>query len=210
MHDIDRSFMEAESESFEFTGEAEGEGEVFNEAEIEELASELLTVSNEGELDQFLGDLIKKAGQAVGKFVKGPVGKSIGGLLKGAAKNLLPMAGAALGNMVVPGLGGMIGGKLASAAGSAMGLELEGLSQEDQQFEVAKQFVRLAGDCAKTALAHPGKPPLLAARDGMMKAAQRFAPGLLGEAGPQASMATAGGQSGRWIRRGNRIVLYGV
>lgn len=209
MHDIDRSFMEAESESFEFTGEAEGE--VFGEAEVEELASELLTISNESELDQFLGDLIKKAGHAVGHFVKGSVGKSVGGLLKGAAKHLLPMAGSALGNLVVPGLGGMIGGNLASAAGSALGLELEGLSQEDQQFEVAKQFVRLAGDCAKTALADPGKPPLVAAREAMMKAAQRFAPGLLNEVGPQSGAASgAARQSGRWVRRGNRIVLYGV
>ena len=53
----------------------------------------LLGVANEEELDHFLGDLIKKAGRAVGKFVKSPVGKAIGGVLKTAAKTALPLAG---------------------------------------------------------------------------------------------------------------------
>ena len=41
-----------------------------------ELAAELLGVASEAELDRFLGDLIKKAGRAVGQFVKSPVGNS--------------------------------------------------------------------------------------------------------------------------------------
>jgi len=44
-----------------------------------------------------LGNLIKKVGGAVGKFVKSPVGKAIGGVLKGVAKKALPIAGGALG-----------------------------------------------------------------------------------------------------------------
>jgi hypothetical protein len=207
MHDIDRSFMETDSEGFEFSNDEEWSGsEVFSEHEVEQLASELLSLSSEDELDHFLGNLIKRAGSAVGKLVKGPLGSQIGSMLKGLASKALPLAGAALGNMIVPGLGGMIGGKLASAAGSAFGLEVEGLSQEDQHFEIAKQFVRLAGDTTKNALAAPGKPPPLAAKDAMMLAAQRFAPGLL-----QMSAASPGrGNSGRWVRRGNKIVIYGV
>src|SRR5436305_5803637 len=156
MHDLDRTqnFFESdyeayESDQFEFMDEGESyegsdmEGEL-DEVEEAELAAELLEITDEEELDQFLGSLIKKAVPAVTKFFKSPIGQKLGGLLKGAAKKLLPMAGAALGNLVAPGVGGAIGGQLASKAGSMLGLEIEGLSAEDQQFEVARQFVRFA------------------------------------------------------------------
>lgn len=209
MHHWDRTLMEFQPESDEFMEEEVwGEGElVFSEEEIEQLASELLAVSNEGELDHFLGGLIKKAGRAVGKFVKSPVGRQLGGLLKGFAKKALPIAGSALGNLIAPGIGGAIGGKLASAAGSAFGLETEGLSEEDQQFEIAKQFVRLAGDATKTAVSAPAAAnPMAVARQAMARAVQRHAPGY----GSGPAPAASGQQSGRWVRRGNRIVLYGV
>src|SRR5262245_3766691 len=102
MHDIDRTQMEFspelsgfETEQFEFLGEQEWGGEIFGEAVLTEadeveLATELLEVSDEAELDQFLGNLIKRAGGAVGKFVSSPVGQAIGGVLKAAAKKALP------------------------------------------------------------------------------------------------------------------------
>jgi len=100
MHDIDRVRLETQFETetleaqpfpaelFEFA-EAEapfqGEtGEVFGETEQMELASELLEITNEAELDRFLGDLISRAGKAVGRFVSSPEGKALGGVLKGA------------------------------------------------------------------------------------------------------------------------------
>jgi hypothetical protein len=238
MHDIDRSFLETETEtyenSFELSGEGEGEGEagyemgqegeayegesfageayegesfedeVLGEGEVERLAAELLSLNSEHELDRFLGSLIKKVGRAAGQFVKSPLGQQLTGALKNVAKKALPIAGAALGNMIVPGVGGMIGGNLASKAGSLFGLELEGLSNEDQQFEVAKQFVRLAADASKNALsAAAAQPAPQAVQQGLTEAAQRFAPGML-------QPRSTGASSGRWVRRGNRIVLYGV
>jgi hypothetical protein len=208
MHDIDRSYMENDQESFPFQAE-DGpgqmeDGEVLSDGEVEQLAAELLSISNERDLDHFLGSLIKKAGSALGKFANSSLGKQIGGALKGIAKRALPIAGAALGNMIVPGLGGAIGGKLAGAAGSMFGLEVEGLSQEDQQFEVAKQFVRLAADTTKNALNAPTSNPVAAAQAALTQAAQRFAPGLLtGAMGRRAS-------SGRWYRRGGNIVIVGA
>lgn len=168
---------------------------------------ELLSVSNEEELNYFLGNLIKKAGSAIGSVVRSPIGQALGGVLKQVAKKALPIAGAALGNMLVPGVGGAIGSKLASAAGSMFGLELEGLSQEDREFEVAKQFVRLAGGATSHALraAQQGVDAQQAVRDAVAQAAARYAPGLL------SGGSIAGGRmSGRWIRRGNKIVLLGV
>lgn len=63
-----------ESEHFEF-GQSES-GEVFNESEMMELTAELLEVTNEAELDRFLGGLIRRVGGAIGKVVKSPIGQA--------------------------------------------------------------------------------------------------------------------------------------
>ena len=171
---------EAEYESHEqFLGEIGAEA-VFDEVHEMELAGELLEVSNEAELEYFLGKLIKGAGKAIGGFVKSPIGKALGGALKSVAKKALPIAGSALGNLVLPGVGGAIGGKLASAAGNLFGLELEGLSPQDREFEVARRFVRFAGAAAgKAARTPPSIAPMKAAKVAVVSAARRHAPGLL-------------------------------
>ena len=179
-----------------------------------ELAAGLLEVQNEQELDRFLGNLVSRAGQAVGRFVSSPTGQALGGLLKGAAKQALPIAGAALGGYVGGPAGARIGGQLASAAGQMFGLELEGLSSEDREFEVAKGFVRFAGEAVKNATASAaGADPRATATAAAVAAARRYAPGLLtpttGGADGPAGIAGRG-RSGRWIRRGNRIVLFGA
>ena len=103
MHDIDRIQLETDSEWRWRTtnpGSPAGCGEtgdVFGEAEEMELASQLMEVSNEQELDQFLGDLIRRAGRALGGFVSSPDGQAIGGILKGAARQILPHAAGAVG-----------------------------------------------------------------------------------------------------------------
>ena len=220
MHDLDRTQLESEfqfgeGESFEFGNEDEGEvyGEyqegVFSEAEEMELASELLGITTEAELDQFIGSLIKRAGSAVGKIVRSPIGRALGGALKGVAKVALPVAGKALGTFVGGPVGGMIGGKLASAASGALGLELEGLSQEDREFESARTFVRLAGEAARTAAkASPAAPPVQAAQQALAGAAQKHAPGLL--QGAAGATRGRGARSGRWIRRGGTIIVFGA
>lgn len=223
MHNIDRTQMEYspemeayEQEQFEY-GETEWGGEtgVFNETEAMELASELLGVTSEGELDRFLGDLIRKAGQAVGQFVKSPVGQQLGGFLKGAAKKALPMVGSAVGGYFGGPSGAQMGSQVASTASQIFGLELEGLSQEDQEFEAAKSFVHFAGEAAKNAAsAPPTADPKAVAQSAAMAAARQLAPGLLGSipaATPGRACPSCGsGSSGRWIRRGNKIVLFGA
>jgi hypothetical protein len=57
---------------------------------------------------------------------------------------------------------------------------LEGLSPEDSEFEVSKQFVRFAGTTVKNALeAAPHTDPAYVARSAAVKAAQMHAPGLM-------------------------------
>jgi hypothetical protein len=196
-----------EAEQFEWTGEAEwgGETEVFSEAEVMELAGELLEVSNENELDHFLGDLIKKAGHALGQAIHTPVGQAIGSLLKGAAKKALPLAGAALGGMVGGPLGAQIGSGLAGAAGNALGLEAEA---EDHEFEGAKNFVKMAGDTVRSTLAgDPGAVPLALAKAALAAAAEKHAPALLAPRGTGAEAGHASGRVGRWVRQGRNIII---
>jgi hypothetical protein len=100
---------------------------------------------------------------------------------------------------------------VASAAGRLVGLELEGLSPEDQEFEVAKRVVRLAGAATKKAATAERKmPPQAAAKAAVVAAAKKHAPGLLRPATPTMMSGPGAKRSGRWIRRGANIVLMGL
>jgi hypothetical protein len=216
MHDIDRTQMEYAAEMPGFEAEHVGyeaewateTGAVLNEADEYELASELLGVSSEEELDQFLGGLIKKVAKNAGRLFRGPIGQAVGGVLKGVAKKALPLAGAL--DAVGP-LGAKIGSGVAAASSDTPGVEGELLAQEDQEFEGAKQFVRLAADTVKKAAAAPSSAdPRTVAKSAALSAARQLAPGLLKKNGGDHMGGAGRGQSGRWARRGNTIVLFGV
>jgi hypothetical protein len=223
MHDLDRTLRTLESEDAFETGELDpeifgeseisgwtGEGPLSEEEELD-LASELLTLSSEAELDQFLGKLFKKVGKGF-KTVFKPLGK----VLKPLAKTLLPIAGKAAGTFFGGPVGGAIGGKLGSLATNLFEVDLESMSPEDQEVEVAKRFVRLASSAAQEAAAAPASAnPVAAARAAVATAARTHAPGLLRQRAGQGSAvpsAIPGGRrrSGRWIRRGRSIVLLGA
>lgn len=225
MHDIDRTSLEFgqeagpfQNQEFEFQEFEFGAGELSENEEIQ-LAHELLSVNNEQELEQFLGDFIKKAVSTVGQIARSPVGQAIGGVLKGVAKKALPMAGAALGGYIGGPLGAKIGTGLANAAGKAIGLESEFGESEELEVTGARTFVRLANDTAKQAAAAVanGVDPRTAAQTAALNAARKFAPGLIGGASAGMPAQAAGPAhhhkrptSGRWMRQGPRIVVYGV
>lgn len=201
----------------------QGEGP-FNEEEEIEMAAELLAVSGERELDQFLGKLIRRVGKAAGQIIRSPTGQALTGLLKQTAKQALPLAGRAVGTYFGGAAGGNVGSQVGDAAGQIFGLEVEGMSPEDQELQVARRFVRLAGDAAnEVAQAPPSAPPQQAARAALVTAARQHAPGLLSggagvAAGARGGMTdTRGGmagarrrQSGRWFRQGRNIILLGA
>jgi hypothetical protein len=227
MHNIDRTLLELDPEG-DFEGDFEQDEllgldreSVFNEEEEMALAAELLSVSDEQELDQFLGGLLKKAGRALGGALRGGPGRMLGGLLRGLAKRVLPMAGGALGSLALPGIGTSLGANAGQSLGKLFGLELEGLSLEDQEFEVARSFVKLAGEAAKNAATTPVADPLTAARNAIQQAASTHAPGIAGmlaRGRPAGGMAygvarkpcNCGAKQGKWIRQGNRIILIGM
>jgi hypothetical protein len=208
MHDIDRALFE--SEAF---GEGEqNEYQEYGETSDSELAlaSELLEVTTEAELDRFLGKLVSGAISAVRSFAGSDAGRAVGGVLKSAAKQALPQLGRAVGDVVAPGRGGAIGQRAGQwAAGRLeLGLQTEGLSAEDEEYEVARAFVRFANETARRAAqAPPTVPPQVAAQRAAVAAAQRHLPGLVGAQGAQGAAGGSRGSEGRWIRRGNRIIV---
>ncbi|HXO34020.1 MAG TPA: hypothetical protein VN901_16845 [Candidatus Acidoferrales bacterium] len=172
-------FGETSGESFE-GGYQEYQELPLPEVMEDELASELLEIRSDQELDHFLGDLFKKVASGIGAAIQSPVGQALGGVLKQVAKKALPLAGGALGTFVGGPLGGMVGSKLASMAGDAFGLEHEGLSAEDRDFETARRYVRFAGEAAKrAAYARPDLDPRAVAKAALIEAAKLHAPGLL-------------------------------
>jgi hypothetical protein len=198
MHDLSALETNSEDEEFEdedmYEGEAEGEDEKFefehDEAEELESAAELLSVGSEGELDQFLGGLIRKAARAVGRGVKAATGNSLGGLLKGLARQALPMVATAIGGPV----GGLAAKGGLDAAMKAFGLELEGLSEEDQELELARRYVRLANGAARRMFSQRASSnPRAQARGALRWAMQRHAPGMF--------------RNSRWLRGHRRRYL---
>lgn len=197
----------------EFLNDQEGEGEESMEMEI---AGELLTVSNEQELDQFLGSLARKAGRAASNFARSRAGQLVKGALKKIAKKALPIAGKAIGTYFGGAKGGSIGQDLGRTATRLFELELEGLSPEDQEFEISKAYVRFAKAAmqkgANLARSGAGSSPQQIAKAALKNAASQHAPGLLAN---RSGKGRSGGSSGRnrkgnWLRKGNTIVLYGL
>lgn len=193
-----------EDQEFEYADH----GESFTELDELDLAARLLEVTSDEELDQFLGDLIKRAGQAVGRFVRSDTGRALGSILKGAAKKALPIIGKAVGGYLGGPTGAKMGSQLAVQAGRIFGLELEGLSPEDQEFEVARRFVRFAGNAVKRATRMPSTiSATKAATRAVADAARQYAPGLLNDSALASPTGIVPNGSGRWIRRGRSIVI---
>ncbi|MBK8903638.1 MAG: hypothetical protein IPM53_20820 [Anaerolineaceae bacterium] len=225
MHDLDRTAREFEWENdgygnheydeyeyddeFEFDNEYEYDYESpLTDAEEMELAAELLEITSDEELDMFLGKMFKKIGRGFRNFARSSFGRTLGGILKGVAKKALPIAGGVLGS-IVPGVGTALGSGLGAAASRMFELELEGMSPEDQEFEIARRYVRLAAEAAKqAAIAPSGMPPREVANKAMLIAAQKHAPGLL--RGTNAASRRRRKNQGMWKRHGNKIVLYGM
>jgi len=157
----------------------------FSEAEELELAAELLAVSNEEELDLFLGKLfqgigrgLKKAGRFVGRKVLPVLGKG----LKAIGKIALPIAGKALGTLIpIPGVGTAIGGAIGTAVSKALELEFGSFPSGEVELEMARRFVRIAATAAgQAALADPHADPAAVANTALATAARMHVPNLSG------------------------------
>jgi hypothetical protein len=221
--DFEQGFQDHRDEPFdgEFEAEAypeeEGEGEweleseydnatqgsPFDESEEMELAAQLVEVAgdaDEAELELFLGRLVnrarkglRKAGRRVRRAMRGRVGQALRRGVRKIARRALPVVGGAI--------GGPAGALAAGSVGRAFGLELEGLSPEDQEFELARRLVRLGGEATSMAAALPESvPDEEAAATALRMAVRKHAPGIMAGGGRAGAGASGQPQSGRWVR----------
>lgn len=205
--------FEYEDDEFEFEFEDEFEyetgGSPFTEEEEMELASELLAIGSEEELDQFLGKLVKKAWRGVKRFGKSKVWRGIKKGLGKVAKVALPIAGRVAGSFFGGPIGGKIGGKLGSWVSNLFEMELEGMSPEDQEFEIARRFIRLAGTAAINASKAPSSAPVnRVVSTAIKKAAKTHAPGIT--RGRSKRLMSPSSRRGSWKIVGKKVVLYGL
>ena len=133
----------------------------FTEFEESELAAELIEVRGTPRFDRFLGGLIQQATRGFGGVGNAPLGRALGGILKGVPRAAFP------------------GGGPGPTSVSPFALEMDGVSGEDEEFEKARRFVRFAGAAARRATRSSSRgSPTGAARAAVVSAARRHAPGL--------------------------------
>ena len=178
---------------------------VFDEAQELQLAANLLEVVNEEQLDRFLGDVIHEAENVTGRVVTPLQAQAVRDVLANSIHQILPTANLDHGVPPQRPVGTQLGSGLSSMAGQVLGLELEGLSPEDREFEAVRQFVRFAGETVKkTVEGSAGTDPHGEAHRAAVEAADAYAPGLF------AAAPRVPGESGRWISCHGKIILFGV
>ena len=214
MHDLDRQQLERQEELGGY-GEATGPSGELTEAQELALASEVLEITSEEELEQFLGDLWNSTKAAASKvYNSGVVQAAIPGL-KAVGAAVLPKAAAWLADRYAPGTGGIASAGVQAAVDQWLKEELEGLSGEDREFEAARRYVRFVDDTFRRAAQVPDRvPPTVAAQVVLRDAAREHVPGLVPFLVQLQNGGTANGgeaveaaASGSWTRQGSAIVL---
>ena len=145
------------------------------EAENITRAWELLDVTSEAELRKFLRELVTASGRRSGGL-SGEVQRALIHRLAKTAEQTLPTLAGILGGSA--DVGGWQTSPTAMAS-RVYGLSLEGISAEDRDYEIARQFVRFA-EAATTQAAQRKAPAPAAstANAALMAAAMEYAPGL--------------------------------
>jgi hypothetical protein len=140
----------------------------------DELAAELLDVVNEGEFQRFFDRLAAQTARAGGDPIPPDTAHALLAFLRRTAERTVPTLTIALGDE--PRAAAAI--PVAQSAARVYGLEAEGMSAEDRDFEIARQFVRFARATLAHAAATSAPAPARAA-DAVARAGREFAPGLV-------------------------------
>lgn len=176
-HASDDSYAGAGDE-MELTGSAGATDATGDEGEEMQAAAQLLEITNEAELDHFIGSLLQRSARTAGSALPLPVLQPLARSLRGALKRILPIVGDSSRAVLLKRVSS--DAARSGAAAASFGLELEGLSPEDQEFELARRFVRLTRSAGLRAPRFARRmPPRIAVRRTLVAAARRHAPGLL-------------------------------
>jgi hypothetical protein len=122
-----------------------------------ELAAQLLDVVNEAELEDFLRKLVKKAVRTVGRPLSVAAQGALVAELRRTAERTLPALSVAVGERALPSEPAAT-----QNATRMFGIEAEGMSPEDRDFEIARELVRFAqSETARaTRAAAPSRRPI--------------------------------------------------
>jgi peptidoglycan hydrolase-like protein with peptidoglycan-binding domain len=179
-------------------------------------AAELLSVTNEQELEQFIGDLISDFAKTARGYAGSPAAQTMAGILKSTARQVLPVL-----SRVLQGDGSVLDGTGTGrpffGGDNVFAQELGEMGEGEGEFETAKRYVKFARHAVKRATeADPSLPPAEQAKTAVVEAAKQYAPGLT----EAAQAIVTGGEpavqpqphhrrSGEWVRKGKNIVLQG-
>jgi hypothetical protein len=142
-----------------------------SELEELELASAFLEATSDGELATVLNRILRRGAMLAGKPIDPQVAQHLGSRLR--------RAGQSVRTLLAPPVGRSDGGDISEAMGRIAGAELEGLSDEDKEFETARAFVRFAMEAGRLAAkSPPTQRPAAIATAATRVAARRYAPGL--------------------------------
>ena len=210
---------------------------LWSESQEMQLAADLMEVQSEEEFENFLDDLIGGIAKAAGGFLNSSAGKALGGLLKGAAKKLLPLAGTAIGGYFGGPAGASIGGNIAGTLSGSLEMEQDEMEWEAARtfVRLAADAAKNAAlsppgetpeDTAHQAVATPRRstrrrcscllslrlpclrPPCLRPQGSAFMPQPSIPP--VSPMAPHCPVCGGGHRSGRWSRRGNHIVLFGI
>jgi hypothetical protein len=215
MHDLDRQQLEQYDREGRFGESTIGElGAQLSESQELALASELLEVNSEEELEQFLGDLWDRTKAAASQAYNSDAVQSAIPGLKAVGRAVLPKVATYLANTYAPGTGDIAGAGVQAAVNQWLNEELEGLSGEDREFEAARQFVRFVNAALQHAARTPARMrPPVAAQIAVSDAARDHLPGLvpflaqLIDAAPTNGALDGDSSTGQWVRQGSSIVI---
>jgi len=183
---MDRRLIDYKPE-LEFGGAAQEAPAPRDEYGEMSFAARLLEAESPAVLAGVLTDLVAHGG------VTAPLAAPVVGVLQRAARMVFPLNAT------------RAPADLKRKAAAIFGMELEGLSPEDKEFELARRFVRLAEATVAEARARVAQEPVRAVQLALQQAARREAPGLLRQRVQTAPARDTAAAGGRWQRRGNRI-----
>jgi hypothetical protein len=141
----------------------------------DDLAAELLDVVNESELRRFLGRLAAETARANGRPVPSDTARALLPMLRRTAERTLPTLTLAVGDE--PRAAAAV--SIAQTGARVYGLEPEGMSAEDRDFEFARRFVRFAQEALARSITSSAPHPAGAAADAVARAGRELAPGLV-------------------------------
>jgi hypothetical protein len=178
--------------AFQFLPDTSGQSP-FTEAEEMGLAVELLEVTSEAELEQFIGNLLEKAWRGIKPVTSGII-RPLAGVFKTVVKTALPFTATVTDTYFGPA-GGAIAGKLASLVSQALEAETAATAVGDRDLEKCRQIVQMAGKAAHAAASAPaGTSPITVAQKVLAASAQEKLakqPATVSKARSGATAATA-------------------